>query len=181
MTAHSFQHVSHICSLVLQDWHRGYKGQVKCFSVLLSLEKLLDNQGLWHLSTRFAELLKEGLHGLGWTVMIQAGIILSYSICWTQCGYCSWSRTTPSTSIQAKPKTHSSHRNNQAQKNSLIKEKTQSIQNVSVKCLKGWGLSESMGRAEARSQCAALPCLCSLKLYSPLNPYEALKRQWNTI
>lgn len=55
----------------------------------------------------------------------------------------------------------------QAQKNSLTKEeKMQSIQNVSIKCFKEQGLYESMGRAEVRSQYAALPCLC---------PYEALQ------
>lgn len=59
-----------------------------------------------------------------------------------------------------KPTFH--HINNQAQKNGLTKKKKiQSIQNVSVKCFKEQGLYESMGRAEARPQYAALPCLCS--------------------
>lgn len=158
MTAHRFQYVSHIRRLLLQLWHRSYKGQVKCFTMLLNLKKLPDNQCVWPLLTWFAELLKVGLHISD--EQSQAGVILSYSIYWTQCGHCSWSRATPTTSA-GQAKKHSSHRNNQAQKNSLIKEKTQSIQNVSVKCLKEQGLSESMDRAEARSQCAALPCLCS--------------------
>lgn len=39
---------------------RGNKGQVKFFSMLLSLKKLLDNQGLRHLLTWF--VLKVCLH-----------------------------------------------------------------------------------------------------------------------
>lgn len=35
-----FEYVSHICKLLLQDWHRGYRGQVKYFRMLLSLEKI---------------------------------------------------------------------------------------------------------------------------------------------
>lgn len=119
---------------------------------------------------------------LGWAVIIQTGVNLSYSIYRTQCGHCSWSRATPSTSIQAKSKTHSSHRNNQAQKNSLTKkEQTQSIQNVSVKCLKEQVCLRAWAE-QGPGHIVPLYLACvPVKLYSPLNPYEALKRQWNTI
>lgn len=154
-----------VCSLasklLLQVWHRGYKGQVKGFCMLFSLKKVLDKKEYKPSFDMVCRTFESRPLHRGWAVIIQAGVNLSYSIYWTQCGHCPRSRATQSTSIQARPKTHSSHRNNQAQKKSLTKEKTQSIQNVSVKCLKERGLSESTGRAEARSQCPALPCLCS--------------------
>lgn len=157
MTANRFQYVSHIrkLRLHLQDWHRGYKVQVKCFSMLLSLSKLL-------LRRHGCRTFKSRPPHLGWAAIIQAGVNLSYSIYWTQCVQCvDWEQLHPPP-YRPSQKTHSSHWNNQAQKSSLTKkERTQSIQNASVKCLKERGLSESTGSAEARSHCPALLCLCS--------------------
>lgn len=159
-----------MCRLLLKKWHRVYRVQVKCFSLLLNLKTFLENQGLCHLLVRLPNFLRYA-STFRIVVMIQAGVILSYSIYWTQCGHRCRSRATSSTSIEANTKTHVSHINNQAQKNSLTKkEKKQSIQNVSVKCFKEHSLYESMGRAVARPQHVALPSCIHVKLYSPLNP-----------
>lgn len=149
--------------------------------MLLSLKKVLGNQEYKSSFDMVCRTFESRPLHLGWAVIIQAGVNLSYSIYWTQCGHCPRSRATQSTSIQTRPKTHSSHRNNQAQKKSLTKEKTQSIQNVSVKCLKERGLSESTAEQRPGHSVPLYLACVPVKLYSPLNPYEALQRQWTTI